>query len=299
MDIFREPTESEKSKERRLFDTTTWKVGDKVIKEYGIREDINKKGLRKSKKMSMKFGASAGPSMEDMNLVLFPWTNDNTRGLFSVYDGHAGKDCAHTAIHRFPEIFEEQLEETSVDQTEPLTETFRILDEELLPFEYEGCTATSILIWEHGDYRYIQSANVGDSTAFIKRAGGVVPLSKDHKPTFPEERQRILDMGIEFGPHQTRVGGLAVSRALGDHFLKNERLGVISVPYVSPPIQLETTDTMVILASDGLWDVMTGEEAVELCCNYNDADTMSSELIKKALTHIKCVDNITVLVILL
>ncbi|PRP86829.1 hypothetical protein PROFUN_05046 [Planoprotostelium fungivorum] len=287
MDLFRDPSEADvPPTPKKSFDKTHWKVGDDVIKECGLREDMNKKGLRKSKKMSMKVGGT-GPQMEDMNLILFPWTNDRTRGLFSVYDGHAGNECARKAIDRFPEIFEEQIEETSVDQTDSLTETFRILDEELATYEYEGCTATSILIWEHGDYRYIQSANVGDSTAFIKRGDNVEALSKDHKPIYPEERQRIIDMGIEFGPHQTRVGGLAVSRALGDHFLKNERLGVISVPYVSPPIQLKEEDTMVILASDGLWDVMSGQEAVEYCCNYDDADTMASELMKKALSHPK------------
>lgn len=43
-----------------------------------------------------------------------------------------------------------------------------------------------------------------------------------------------------------------MSRALGDHFLKHEKLGVTGVPQVYPPIKLEPTDTMLIVASDGV-----------------------------------------------
>ena len=48
------------------------------------------------------------------------------------------------------------------------------------------------------------------------------------------------------------MGGLAVSRALGDHFLKQEKLGVIAEPFVSQPIKLESTDSILIVASDGV-----------------------------------------------
>lgn len=50
----------------------------------------------------------------------------------------------------------------------------------------------------------------------------------DHKPTDKEEKQRVRNSGIEMKENATRIGGLAVSRALGDHFLKRENLGIIS-----------------------------------------------------------------------
>lgn len=58
--------------------------------------------------------------------------------------------------------------------------------------------------------------------------------------------------GIQILPHQTRINGLAVSRAFGDHFIKNENLGVISEPYVSECIKLEPEDDILIIASDGV-----------------------------------------------
>jgi serine/threonine protein phosphatase PrpC len=63
---------------------------------------------------------------------------------------------------------------------------------------------------------------------------------------------------------QTRIGGLAVSRALGDHFLKNEKLGVIAVPHVSSAIELNpASPAIVILASDGVHFSF-----IELSCSF-------------------------------
>eukprot|EP01117_Protostelium_nocturnum_P000197 TRINITY_DN1026_c0_g1_i1.p1 TRINITY_DN1026_c0_g1~~TRINITY_DN1026_c0_g1_i1.p1 ORF type:complete len:711 (-),score=212.53 TRINITY_DN1026_c0_g1_i1:69-2201(-) len=300
LDLFRPPTSipSDNVGIKNELKTTVWNPGMPVVGSFGVREDMNKKGLRRSKKMSMKFGTMTGGVQEDANFAAFPWNGDDKRAIFSVYDGHAGKNCAETAIQRFPEIFKEKITEGE-DQREAFLSTFEQLDNELISFEYEGCTATSLYIWQSGEHRFLQCANVGDSTAFLKREEGVIALSKDHKATDPDERKRIVESGIEFAPHQTRVGGLAVSRALGDHFLKQEKLGVISIPYVSSAIQLEPTDTIIVLASDGLWDVMSGADAIQYCMNYNNAEDMASELIKKAFTNLKCTDNITVTVILL
>jgi serine/threonine protein phosphatase PrpC len=34
-------------------------------------------------------------------------------------------------------------------------------------FQYEGTTATTVLLWKLGDERYLQAANVGDSHAYL------------------------------------------------------------------------------------------------------------------------------------
>ncbi len=161
--------------------------------------------------------------------------------------------------------------------------------------------------------RYVQAANVGDSTAFLKRGSEVIWLTRDHKASSEEERERIRASGAELTSGQTRVsGGLAVSRALGDHFLKQEKVGLIGEPYVSPSFQLGEEDTIVILASDGvtnthilrltsdkLWDVMTGEEAMKVVESLDTAEAMAKRLINTALQNPKCTDNITVMVLVL
>lgn len=52
-----------------------------------------------------------------------------------------------------------------------------------------------------------------------------------------------------------RVGGvLAVSRAIGDHVLRDQ--GVIANPFINK-LELRLIHKWIIVASDGLWDVMT------------------------------------------
>jgi len=239
--------------------------------------------------------------MEDTNIILCPFFDDTLKGLFCIFDGHAGKNCSTSASSIFPKTLQSELIGTPspVDMKDIFTKTYAKVDEDLKEFEYEGCTATTVFVWQVGTQRYLQAANVGDSTAFLKRADHVMWLSKDHKAIDDEERNRVKMMGVDLADGQTRVGGLAVSRALGDHFLKKERLGVISEPFISPAIALESTDTTFVLASDGLWDVMTGEEAMALIEGMDDAENMAKVLITTAMDRPKCIDNITIIVAIL
>ena len=77
-------------------------------------------------------------------------------------------------------------------------------------------------------------------------------MSQDHKGTDFAEIERIKSGGgILF---DGRVGGsLAVTRALGDHSLKSN--GVIAKPYIQKHL-LKTGDKFLIIACDGVWDVL-------------------------------------------
>lgn len=76
-------------------------------------------------------------------------------------------------------------------------------------------------------------------------------LTQDHKPTSSEERSRLQSLGIQINENATRLHGMAVTRAFGDHFFKNEKVGLTSEPYVSDRFQIEPGDIL-ILASDGV-----------------------------------------------
>lgn len=63
-------------------------------------------------------------------------------------------------------------------------------------------------------------------------------------------------MGIRMGAKRTRLYGLNLSRCLGDKFLKDEDLGLSAAPHVSAPLRPDpAAPSLVLLASDGLWDV--------------------------------------------
>ena len=52
------------------------------------------------------------------------------------------------------------------------------------------------------DKRYLQSANVGDSSAFLKKEEDIIPISQNHNPITPYERERIISSGIELAEGQ-------------------------------------------------------------------------------------------------
>lgn len=112
-----------------------------------------------------------------------------------------------------------------------------------------------------------QQANIGDSRAVASFAGQVDPLSIDHKPTCPDEMNRIVSAGgwVQFN----RVNGnLALSRAFGDFvFKRNDKLPAteqIVVAYPDVQTRLLSDDLeFIVLACDGVWDVMTNVEVVE------------------------------------
>nr|ANC68271.1 protein phosphatase PP2C 2 [Dendrobium officinale] len=109
---------------------------------------------------------------------------------------------------------------------------------------------------------HIAVANCGDSRAVLCRQGAAIPLSIDHKPDRPDEMQRIQAAGgrVIFWDGPRVQGVLAMSRAIGDGYLK---------PYVTAEPEVTVTerkeeDEFLILASDGLWDVVTNEMACQI-----------------------------------
>ncbi|MCL7022739.1 hypothetical protein MKW94_000155 [Papaver nudicaule] len=106
-------------------------------------------------------------------------------------------------------------------------------------------------------------ANCGDSRAVLSRGGAAaIPLSRDHKPDRPDELERVEAAGgrvIDWNGYRV-LGVLATSRSIGDFYLKPY---VTSEPEVTV-MERTTNDDFLILASDGLWDVMTNETACEV-----------------------------------
>lgn len=89
-----------------------------------------------------------------------------------------------------------------------------------------------------------------------------LPLSVDHKPNRQDERTRIENAGgVVVWAGTWRVGGvLAVSRAFGDRLLKRY---VVATPDITEET-VGPDDQLVVLASDGLWDVVSNDDAVNL-----------------------------------
>uniref|UniRef100_A0A6B2L5R3 PPM-type phosphatase domain-containing protein n=1 Tax=Arcella intermedia TaxID=1963864 RepID=A0A6B2L5R3_9EUKA len=272
---------------------------EEVLFSYSVSEDTNKSGLARSKKMTIDGKRSS--EMEDTHYCSFPFTSQNL-ALFCVFDGHAGKDCASELITLFPKIFKKHWKKSKdkaqTDFTNLWIEVYKEVDGLLAQFEDLGSTATTLLIWRTPDgKRYIQCANVGDSTAFLVRENKVIPMSQDHKLSVKSERHRITNSGIHLEEKQTRLNGIAITRAFGDHFAKNHNCGLISEPFVSPAMEITPKDTRVILASDGLWDVVKGQRACDITKGIKESGDAAKKLLQTAVKSNHCTDNVTVIVV--
>ncbi|KAL4514292.1 hypothetical protein Ndes2526B_g04035 [Nannochloris sp. 'desiccata'] len=126
-----------------------------------------------------------------------------------------------------------------------------------------GCTAVSVLI--HNDK--VTVANTGDSRCVMSRRGEAVPLTLDHKPIIYEEAQRIIRAGGFVRDNRVN-GALNVSRTLGDlDFKRNVELPhteqmVVATPDITD-LELREGDEFLVIACDGIWDVMSNQEAVD------------------------------------
>ena len=106
-------------------------------------------------------------------------------------------------------------------------------------------------------------------------------LSRDHKPTIPEEAERILKIGGRIRPMKDDDGefigplrvymkdrdmpGLAMTRSFGDYF--GSTAGVISEPEVSEYF-FQPEDKFIVLASDGLFEFMESQEVIDIIKDY-------------------------------
>ncbi|XP_049836080.1 probable protein phosphatase 2C T23F11.1 isoform X1 [Schistocerca gregaria] len=212
-------------------------------------------------------------TMEDAHTQILSLPDDPGTAFFGVYDGHGGACIAqyagahlHNSIVRRPEYkagnIPEALRKGFLDLDN------KMLSDEGLRGELAGSTAIAVLI--KGSKLYcvsIMQANVGDSRAVACIAGHVEPLSQDHKPNNEAECRRIVAAGgyVEFN----RVNGnLALSRALGDfNFKRNNRKSAEEQMVTAfPDVEIRDITTeweFIVIACDGIWDVMTNEEVVE------------------------------------
>eukprot|EP00301_Raphidiophrys_heterophryoidea_P018895 c388_g1_i1.p1 GENE.c388_g1_i1~~c388_g1_i1.p1 ORF type:complete len:391 (+),score=103.47 c388_g1_i1:41-1174(+) len=228
---------------------------------------------------------------EDRTQATQVWNNTD---FFAVYDGHGGSygsDFAHSFIHK---LLDRDIEYSSAP-SEALSRAFVKADEIFLDLNVpSGSTLLAVLIRDS----QLWAANAGDCRAVLSRDGVAIPLSEDHKPNNPKEFDRLIALGYEpynaFGTW--RVNGLAVSRSLGDG---PDKGGVTADPEVRE-FQLKDDDEFIILASDGLWDVLSSQQAVDIVRTNRAAfehPKMAAEILVSVAYVLGSLDNISALVV--
>ncbi|KAK7909066.1 hypothetical protein PG985_014944 [Apiospora marii] len=140
--------------------------------------------------------------------------------------------------------------------------------------------------------RVLYTANVGDARIILCRNGKALRLSYDHKGSDENEGKRIANAGGLI--LNNRVNGvLAVTRALGDTYMKDL---VTGHPYTTETVIQAEMDEFVIIACDGLWDVCSDQEAVDLVRESSDPNLAAKQLVDHALARFST-DNLSCMVV--
>ncbi|XP_066255094.1 protein phosphatase 1L isoform X2 [Euwallacea similis] len=142
-------------------------------------------------------------------------------------------------------------------------------------------------------------ANVGDSRGVMcDSKGNAIPLSFDHKPQQMREKKRIREAGgfVTFNGVWRVAGILATSRALGDYPLKDKKL-VIADPDILTFDLKDHRPQFIILASDGLWDIFSNEDAVNFIKERLHEPDFGAKSITLQSYYRGSMDNISVIII--
>ncbi|XP_010482259.1 PREDICTED: probable protein phosphatase 2C 1 [Camelina sativa] len=208
-----------------------------------------------------------------------------------------------------PDSLEADKEESTTEEDklnilweEAFLKSFNAMDKELrshpnLECFCSGCTAVTII--KQGSNLFM--GNIGDSRAILGSKDNnnsmvAVQLTVDLKPDLPREAERIKQckgrvFALEDEPEVSRVWlpfdnapGLAMARAFGDFCLKD--YGVISIPEFSHRV-LTDRDQFIVLASDGVWDVLSNEEVVEVVASASSRASAARLVVDSAVREWK------------
>ncbi|KAE8704691.1 putative protein phosphatase 2C 75 [Hibiscus syriacus] len=210
--------------------------------------------------------------------------------FFAVYDGHGGSHVSAMCREKVHVFVEEELMRVNCTEKNERGKDSRSREESWRSamkrsFERMDAVATSTCACGSVGHRcgchsmevalggttavialltpdHVVVANCGDSRAVLCRGAKAIPMSFDHKPDRADELARIEAAGgrVIFVNGARVEGILAMSRAIGDKYLK---------PFVTSEPEITVTkrepeDECLILASDGLWDVLSRDMACEV-----------------------------------
>lgn len=233
--------------------------------------------------MIYQYKSAQGPirnANEDEIDVDFNYTGrDNKKypiNYFGIYDGHGGNAVSKYIKNRLSKYFmykscDYKIKKKSCDTY--IENSYDALQNRLKNSNVRakncGSTALVVLQYEKNNiYSQLKIINVGDCRAVLcDQYYRAIALTKDHKPMSFEENRRILKIDgtiVHNKDDDPRINGLSVSRAFGD---------IDATPHVTHEpeifdhelnvIKSEIVDKFLILGCDGVWDVLSCQDAVD------------------------------------
>ncbi len=298
---------------------------NKTIKEIKKIETLSKKGYS---------GKGIKKINQDNYFIYKNFTHNPDNIFLGVCDGHGivGHEVSYYIINNLPYELNKNFLENKINEIEKISinkineiieKTFNKINEKIIndpniETTFSGSTCCSVIITPSK----ILCANVGDSRAILgKKIRENFYISKeishDHKPNEKLEKNRILknggrvesykdEKGNLIGPERVwkfneDIPGLAMSRSFGDEIA--HCVGVVCNPEILE-IEFEDEDKFLIVASDGIWEFISSDEAVDILKDYYEDDDIENgvlELYKEArnrwIFEEEVIDDITLIVV--
>ena len=267
---------------------------NKIYKSYFFEESQNKE---------------CRDSMEDFHDFQNLSFNNFICHYFAIFDGHNGKEVSLYLKENFQKILLNGLNSISFTKDYKLNNekikasinsSFEKMDKKIINNKSIkddiGSTGTIILLYRDPynlSQKVLISANVGDSKGFLLTKENITQITKDHLCNDINEVERIKKRGgVVF---QGRVfGSLMLTRSFGDKEMK--QYGILGEPYIYSCF-LGEKDLYVIVASDGVWDVISSEDLF----NMSNKEKISSEELAKNIVKTAIDkgtnDNVTCLIV--
>jgi serine/threonine protein phosphatase PrpC len=244
------------------------------------------------------------PNNEDRENIILNINGDNEKhnniNLFALYDGHAGTFVSEYLKDNLPRYYLNPKLKYPL-KTQNHEKIFEHIQDNLLKYEqgYEcGSTCLLALMYKYDNSYNINVVNLGDCRCVIVyNNNNTKQITVDHKPDEFNENKRLKKIGGDVykdSEGTVRIGNLSLSRAFGD--------GDTS-PYISQKpdsfyFKITEQTKYIILACDGLWDVIENEQLPNIIKKYKNSNenNMAVYLANYALKN-GSTDNVSVIVL--
>jgi protein phosphatase 2C len=247
---------------------------------------------------------------EDRHTIFLNYDNHDSNktpiDLYGIYDGHGGYHVSSLLSEIMPKLFLDKHMTYPLNkrQINKICNGVQRIIVEKYPSKSMECGSTCLIAikYKYNDEVLLNVINVGDSRAVICYGTTAFSITSDHKPLYPNEIQRITKQGgvVYCDGLDWRVDNLSLSRSFGDASSK-----------FTPPIpdlflhKLSKNDKFMVLACDGLWDVLDNQSVINFILYYcydekgnrknKDLD-IASKLTLYALSQ-GSMDNVTAIVV--
>ena len=232
--------------------------------------------------------------MEDKGKSILNFNNSENNALICLFDGHGGQEVSKFLQQNFAKFWQEILPLNYDNYQNKIKNIFLSLDQKLKENNYYqvGSTGCIIYITSENSKKILYCANVGDTRAVLIKKNKKMRLTYDDRASDPSEHDRIISGGgVVFNGRV--YGQLMLSRAFGDWELKS--YGVICEPHIVR-YEIESEDEFLVVATDGVWDVLEDEDVYQLSKKENNSKDFCENIMKETMYR-GSMDNVSCFVI--